>query len=188
MRSPWQVLKSFASRTKPDDVQKRPDDVQALIEPDDEATSAEPPAELTAPDTQIADVPVYAPEEQPSAANADPVRTTPTPVGSSPLSTEPTDPVAAVESVMVASATNNAKAKTQLERQLKTRRPKSQSTAVPEKQSAATAQLDAPRASLSDRDHAEILDAEINDLRSRLAQKLVEQNRQLRNMLDRYDD
>lgn len=187
MRSPWQVLKSFASRTKADDVQKRPDDAQALIEPGDEATSAESPAELTAPDTQIADVSVDAQEEQPSAANADPVRTTPAPAGSSPRATEPTDPVA-VDSVMVASATNNAKAKTPLERQLKTRRPKSQSTAAPEKQSAVTAQLDAPRASLSDRDHAEILDAEINDLRSRLSQKLLEQNRQLRNMLDRYDD
>lgn len=188
MRSPWQVLKSFASRGKPEDVQSLPDDVPGASEPSDNATSTEPPAELTAPDTQISQVSAGATEEQVRVSNADPVRTKPAPGGSSPPPTEPTDPVAAVQNVIDGRATINAKAQKPHARQVKTQRTKEQLPAARDNRSIPPAQLPAPQAPLSDRDQAAELDAEIKDLRSRLAQKLLEQNEQLRIMLDRYDD
>lgn len=187
MRSPWQVLKSFASRGKPEDVQTLTDDVPAASGPSEEATSTESPAESTPPDTHIAQVSVGAPE-QPALVSANLVQTIPVPGRSSPPRTEPTDPVAAVEGAMVSSSTIGAKAKQPLERQVKKRRPKEQSPAMQETRLGPTAQRLAPQAPLSDQDQAVELDAEINDLRLRLAQKLIEQNGQLRKMLDRYGD
>jgi hypothetical protein len=132
-----------------------------------------------------------APRERSDVPSVDPAQTIRTSRVYSPPSTE-TEIVVTVEDSMVTGPATDRQAKKSRERRLKTQPLQEQLRAPPKKQSEPTTPHDKAPAPQSARtnllDPAAALEAEIIDLRSRLALKLTEQNGHLRMMLDRYKD
>jgi hypothetical protein len=187
MRSPWQVLRTFASRGKADRASVQPDEPSALSEPSGAVSSEETALLSDAPTPHVpVDVPIEDVEpRQPGHAEIEPnvgVRHE----GPADHVAKPVERPASIHALASphkGELTVSSKKPGQLT-QNRLKAPNGRITAAKSQDIAA-----APAATaLTGHEQATALDLEIQGLRSQLAAKLRIQNSQLKRLLVRYDD
>lgn len=193
MRSPWQVLKSFASRTKTDEEQAPSGEASRLPEQLDE-TSSDQPAIAVDPTTRPQSEPSPVEEAKsplgrqtesrsatllPNARASESRDTPPDDIG---ISNEASRSSVAQAQPAIGGSDANAEAIKKI------RTPaldsKGRTKPVARRAVKEAAMVSEPTAV----DRATALDDEIEELRSHLSAKLREQNIQIRMLLDRYDN
>jgi len=195
MRSPWQVLKGFASRSKAYGASERPDEAEDSLrltreEPQtDESTRPQGLPDLTHSDTDTVSIRVSIAAEEPKAPAQKQRTTVDSPSVGSEVSSahvdaptpELVDAKVSPRNIEPAPAKADAPVGNPIDGNLATR-------AVETSSEIGSLDHD-PRQSNKTPivDQAMALDVEISELRERLAEKLRAQNSHLRKLLDRYD-
>lgn len=198
MRSPWQLIKSLASRRKAEDVIESEDQVVPPPDPSGQRVSHDP-APQAGPDAAPGSTPAIPVDDNeaselpkpPEAEMSEPdplVRADPLPpVHASDDASAPQEEPSSVAPVLpVAEPAPIAHASAEVSNEDHPHEVREQNgaTATARKRSAKRPAA----ARKTPLDKAIDQDREINDLRSQLSAKLLEQNKQLRRMLERYSD
>jgi hypothetical protein len=193
MRSPWQILKSFASRGKADEAQAQPDEALSLPEPGNVVLPDKP---AFTPDLATPDEPVNSPVEDTEAPLTGHVKAEPT----EPL---PETKAHAGDEGLVGVVT--APDETSQSKTFPTKPANPNADALPgavkkagkptwgptlrAEPSASSRSAEAPvAAERTAFEQAIALDDEIHELRAQLSDKLRKQNSQMKLLLDRYDN
>ncbi|TCR76690.1 hypothetical protein [Rhizobium sp. BK376] len=197
MRSPWQLIKGLASRRKTEETDATPDEA-AAAEPSGEELA---PSQALQPELNVvpASIPDLTVEENETDRQVEPTdaETVPPPpvpqIGPSPSEQPPESaverqdhPTPVLSAIQVAEKDPGAAIVTEGQIERRTRAPTARKAVA--RPAVVTIAVEQPvQAKKTVLDEAMELDREIEGLRSQLSAKLVEQNRQLRRMLERYN-
>jgi hypothetical protein len=197
MRSPWQVLKGFASRSKADGTSEHPDEAEDVLglvpeEPQaDESTHPQHLSDLTHSDTDTVSIRVSIAAEEPTALAQEQRATDES--SKPPLRTEVSfaHEDAQMPELVEAKAppTTSAPPPAKVDGPLGNQAHGKQTARAERKSSRATSLDHDARQSneIGVVDQAMALETEINALREQLSEKLLAQNTHLRMLLERYD-